>query len=212
MLRITSRVYGLRLGVIALVAYLCVAPSLPSALAGNHLCKPGCGHPIPQPCPPPCPPPPTILTAGPSPENLQVHIVGDDFGTIEAYFKEELYRETLPGATNLQCNNSVLLAPISDFGTFAVRFGPYYDTFKVFGWRKTDTASPVWFGPITLEPGCPIAMQWVTPQILKVTYGPNCSKEFILKFTDGDDKWRVLYSSDPVPLPQIGRRSLDVKR
>lgn len=127
---------------------------------------------------------PTILVAGEQPGDLKVAICGESFDTIEAFFREELfYREKLPGTANLHCGN-VALAPRNDFGTFAVRFGPNLDSFKVYGWRK-DSEKPE-AKALTLEPGYPIAIQWMTTRILKVTYGPNLTKEYIIRFNDSN--------------------------
>jgi hypothetical protein len=147
-------------------------------------------------CPTPCdvcdPLPGSVFLAGSDLENLQVHVVGARRDKLEIYFRNEFFPDTLDGATNLQLNNSVVLAPANPYGTFAVRYGPDQETFKVYGWKKNETA-PVSYGPIAVDRGSPACLRWVTPRILKITYGPEQSKTFILRFNDSDTPWTVLY-------------------
>jgi hypothetical protein len=144
-------------------------------------------------CAPPCPEcgPLLAFAAGANLENLQVHVVGHERNTLEIFFNNEFYRDTITGAYELQTDECLALAPENPFGTFAVRYGSARDTFKVYGWKKTATA-PVVYGPITPEPGSFVCLHWVTPRILKVTYGPDKSKEHIVRFNDSDNPWTVL--------------------
>jgi hypothetical protein len=136
----------------------------------------------------------TGCAASNDPNGLKIHIVGLKHDTIEAFFKTDFYyRDILPGALNLHCGVNVALAPENVNGTFAVRFGPQLDSFHVYGW-KADQEQPVQYSA-TLQAGYPVYMKWITPHILKVQYGPNYSKEFVIRFMDSDQPWKILYSS-----------------
>ncbi len=135
---------------------------------------------------------PAVLTAGDQPADLQVHIVGDRYDTIEAFFKTELfYRETLPATCNLHCGQNVVLAPGNPNGTFAVRYGKHADSFRIYGWKKDQEKPEI--KELTLEAGHAVRLTWVTTRILKVHYGPCQAKEFIIRFNDSDTPWTVLY-------------------
>jgi hypothetical protein len=180
------------LGSGVLVLGFALAAITPVSRAGRHASLPAVV------CPPPvcdvCEPPPgSVFRAGDEAANLQVHVVGTRFDTLEVYFSNQyFFRDKLNGAGDLRLDNSVILAPANPYGTFAVRYGPGQETFKVYGW-KTNETSPVSFGPIAVDPGSPACLRWVTPRILKVTYGPEQSKTFILRFNDSDKPWTVLY-------------------
>jgi len=172
-----------------MAAHISADESRAGGLLHAHRCTPQC-----QPVPPPVYMCPTVLTAGNEPEDLKVYITGPRFDTIEAYFRHELWRDTLPGAINLHCYCNVVLASKNPFGTFAVRFGANHDTLRVYGW-KTSNPQPEW-RTLTLEPGYPIAMEWVTTRILKVKYGPQYEKECILRFNDSDQPWTQFNTAD----------------
>jgi hypothetical protein len=132
--------------------------------------------------------------AGGAPGDLKVHVVGPRYDTIEAFFKNELfYRETLAGAVNLHCGDNIFLAPANSYGTFAVRYGACGNSIKVYGWKR-DQEKPE-FRSVTFEAGQPVQIRWITTRILKVTYGSNFGKEYILRFNDSDVPWTVLYAS-----------------
>src|SRR5690348_11070355 len=76
----------------------------------------------------------TIYKAGTGGQDLQVHVVGKSFDTIEAYFREEYHRETLP-LKNLHCGR-ILLAPKNPYGTFVVQLGACGDSIKAYGWKN----------------------------------------------------------------------------
>lgn len=135
---------------------------------------------------------PTIYRAGDDADDLQVHVVGSRFDTIEAYFRQEYYRETLPTA-NLHCRR-VVLGPDDAYGTFAVQLGDACDSFKAYGWKQgkfEPTATMI----LTPEAGCCACLHWVTPRILKITWGR--AKELVIRFNDSDEGWSVLYSDAP---------------
>lgn len=145
----------------------------------------------------------TVFRSGTDSEYLEVRVVGPDFGTLEIYLhsasqdRDEFARDVLPGAQNLQYGGSVVLAPPNPYGTFAVRYGYNQDTFKVYGWKKGATA-PVSYpqkksladgaqgDPVTLVPGQPVQLEWVTPRILRASAG---AKSLILRFSSADDPW-----------------------
>lgn len=80
--------------------------------------------------------------------------------------------------------------PANEWGTFAVRYGPNQDTFKIYGWGSGDT--PIMYGPYTLEPGYPVYFRWITSQILKVTCcsSNGLSKTLIVRFrSDAAGNW-----------------------
>src|SRR6185312_9291146 len=108
----------------------------------------------------------TSCKVGDEKENLQVRIVGPYFNAIEIYYhsssqnRDEFARDELPGAMYLNCQANIFLAPQNPFGTFAVRFGHHNDTFKVYGWKKSETEPASYPGknlgegkPITLAAG-----------------------------------------------------------
>lgn len=139
----------------------------------------------------------TAYQAGNADENIQIRVVGPEHGAIEIYYhsaaqnRDEFARDEISGAKNLHCHQSILLAPPGPYGTFAVRFGHRHDMFKVYGWKKTATA-PEMNGPITLEPGHHVHLEWVTPRILRATAH---DKEMVLRFNDADKAWSVLYKN-----------------
>jgi hypothetical protein len=141
--------------------------------------------------------PPLVLEAGTAFDDLKIHLAGDSNNVIEAFFKDDLYREAFPAGSHLEFGR-VILALRSANGTFAVRYGSGDDTLKVYGWRPTDKgSSPSVFGPVRFASGPPIDPKWVTPTILKVRFGHEYLEEFILQFTgtDANQGWRVLYDS-----------------
>lgn len=170
------------LAVVALVSHLVAVPSIEAGGRRVGYCTV---------CSPVCVTYPTILRAGQDPEDLQVHVVGRTFDTVELYFREEFHRETLPQA-NLHCGR-VSLAPRNDLGTFAILLGGCQDTLAVYGWKRGE------FVPTRAEftpaPGRPLNLRWVTPRILKATYGDG--KELILRFNDSDEGWSTLHSDAP---------------
>jgi hypothetical protein len=136
----------------------------------------------------------TTYMTGDQPAALQVHVVGERYDTIEAYFRTDLFfRETLPNSSNLHCGSNVLLAPANLYGTFAIRFGEHLDSFRVYGWKK-DQEKPQ-FMEMTLDPGHEVSLTWITTRILKVKYGPCWSKEYIVRFNDADKTWTELYKT-----------------
>ena len=140
-------------------------------------------------------PRPDDSPAGTSPENLQVHIVGEAFDTLEVFYKENLYRETLTGSANLHCNNSVLLAPLSDFGTFAVRLRPLPRQLQGLRLATDGQEGTGLLRRVASRGRLPDRDALDHPQILKVNYGPNGCKEFILKFNGGNTCWDVIYQT-----------------
>ena len=178
----------------AMMAFLVIAP--PSAEAqgrrlfnSTSVCQPPCVIEC-----VPCVPCPTIYKAGSEGDDLQVHVVGKTFDTIEAYFREEYYRETLP-LTNVHCGR-VSLAPKNPYGTFVVQLGACGDSIKAYGWKKGQF-KPTTTKIITPEKGTPLNLSWVTPRILKATYGVD--KSLIIRFNDSDEGWSLLHSDGPTP-------------
>lgn len=169
-----------------LLAAVSLTLAVPESRAGHHYvypqtaaCVPACG--------------PTELQAGDESDDLRVHIVGRSYDTIEAFFRNEMVRDALPQSMNLHCFQSVLLAPKNPFGTFAVRYGPRGEFVKVYGWKK-DEARPQ-TRALSLEPGYPVRMEWVTTRILKVRHGAYGHREVIVRFNDADVAWTGLLST-----------------
>src|SRR5688572_23311158 len=52
----------------------------------------------------------TEYCAGDQPDDLQVHVTGRGFDTLEMCFRNELYREQISNGLNLHCNQNILLA------------------------------------------------------------------------------------------------------
>jgi hypothetical protein len=142
----------------------------------------------------------TEYSAGESPNDLKVHVVGDRFDTIEVTFHNEgvdldqFKRVTFPETLNLHCAGNIVLAPRNPSGTFAVRYGAHLDKVRVYGWRK-QTITLI-DHDLPVDPNYPVRIQWMTTQIVKVHHGPNQSKELIFQFnsnTDPPSAWQPLY-------------------
>jgi hypothetical protein len=160
-------------------------------------------------CPPcdPCEPSPwTMFRAGLPGENLQVNVVGSNYGSLEIYFKlNEKYQNfqvvspeekgSKNKAANLHINRCIILAPANPSGTFAVRYGPYLDNLMLYAW-KSETSGLAASGPHQWESGCPVCPYWVTSHILRVKYGRDAAKTKIIRFDSNSDNW-----SDPIESP-----------
>jgi len=155
----------------------------------------------------------TVYTAGDESPDLQVHIRGSSHNVLEVFFNEQFERYPVPDGINLCTHGKVLLAKKNDKGTFAIRFGRA--GFTAFGW-KGDTLVPLTLGrnefppsgldtqphvvEISLDPTCPIHLEWITTRILRITHGPKLGQEYLVRF-DGDAKpWKLLYDG-PVGAP-----------
>lgn len=168
----------LRLGVVALGVFVPILTSTwnPIEASEHH-------HQAPPPVPT-VPTYPTVYRASDDPRDLQVHVVGPAFDKLEIYFHDEMATERFEGQVNLHAGG-VLLAPASGLGTFALRYGAGCDTFKVYGWKKgkaVPDASP----PLTLSPGCPVRLEWVTSKVLKATTSDASCPPLYLRFDDAD--------------------------
>ena len=148
----------------------------------------------------------TVYMAGEEDGQLQVHITGKSFNTVEAYFSNNYYTDTITGESNLHCHSHILLAKPSDYGTFAIRYGRCADQFVAYGFFKKDRQIKITNDPrqishgdvglvLGVEPGFPISLSWVSNRLLKVKHGANGSKSLVLKFfgDEGSGYWSVLH-------------------
>jgi hypothetical protein len=130
--------------------------------------------------------------------DLQVHVTGPKLDTLQIFFRDELKVDVVDGSSNLHLGRSIVLAPVNPnsdkyYGTFAVRYGPHQDTFKVYGWKTSVSPTAcIIHPPITLEPGSPVCLHWVTSRVLKVTYGLQQEKTYVIRFNDAQNPWTVL--------------------
>jgi hypothetical protein len=155
-----------------------------------------------DPCEPPCG---TVFQVS----NLQVRVTGKDFNQIEVYFtaseaEQNVKTDTFPNTRDLQFDDKIRLAPAGPAGTFAVRYGPHLDTFKVYSWQMQANDLNA-FGPITPEPGHPVCLTFVTPRLLKVTFGPDHSKTKLYRCISNSNAWEDVTGTTaitPKPLPK----------
>ena len=141
------------------------------------------------PCDPCQPPSGTVFQVS----NLQVRVTGKDFNEIEAYFTatepdQNVKTDTFPNSRDIQFNDHIILAPANPAGTFAVRYGPELDTFKLYSWQLQANDLNA-FGPITLEPGHSVCLTFVTPRLLKATFGPDHSKTKLYRCIANSNVW-----------------------
>jgi hypothetical protein len=110
----------------------------------------------------------------------------------------------MANAPALTCGDSVIVAPQSPSGTFAVIYGEHHEQALAFGWRPGTTK----FESIDLlkeieppaEDAYPIRLKWITPQILKADCGRDASHELVFQFNPKDDKpWKLLFRGDAPP-------------
>ena len=131
----------------------------------------------------------TEYCAGIEPEDLQVHVTGIRYDTLELYFRNEVARVPIRGATNLHMNQSVLLARKNILGTFAIRFGQSSDRVIAYAWF-TDEAKPVPTAELQPFPGEPLTLRWMTDRILKIVPSCDQNRSLIIRFTNqGNKRW-----------------------
>jgi hypothetical protein len=147
----------------------------------------------------------TVYRAGEQDGQLQVHISGTTFNTVETYLFDNYYVDAISGEMNLHCCSQILLAPPSDYGTFAIRYGRSHDQFVAYGVFKkgkqikiTNDSRQLTAGNVGLvvgvDTGFPISLGWVSTRLLKIKHGPQGSKSLVLKFfgAEGEGYWSVL--------------------
>lgn len=137
----------------------------------------------------------TEYCAGDQPDDLQVHVTGKGFDTLEMYFRNEVYRQQIPNGTNLHCNQNIILARKNPLGTFAVRYGERTDRIIAFAWflepDGKPTPKPISTGELRPFPDEPVSMRWVSDRVLKIV--PSCDQDrsLILRFTnEGGKNWQ----------------------
>lgn len=119
--------------------------------------------------PPHCPLPvcaPTHFSHG----CLAVEIVGEQFDTIEAYYKDFAYREKIDGVSNLH-HHGVLLSPGAD-GLFVIRLGDLDREFQAVGWvgaRTIRVTRQSEYIRDVLDKGAPVYVTWRSPWVLRLT-------------------------------------------
>jgi hypothetical protein len=93
---------------------------------------------------------------------------------------DRFFRDTIDGASCLYTNNSLALAPANEWGTFAVRYGPYQDKFNIYGWCSDGKLS-IYRGASPV-PGHPVCLRWITSRIVRVEFGAGSAQPLILRF------------------------------
>jgi hypothetical protein len=185
-----SRAFGITVAALAVATLLLPAGGVSNGWDRN---KPAVA-PLP-PCPVTVECCPTRYNAGTESEDLKVHVVGAQFDVLELYFRHNFYRDRLPGAANLHCTCSVVLAPKNEFGTLAVRYGQSGDKVRLYGWRTNNPK--VMPSDAPLDPGYPATIEWVTSRIVKIHHGPNGKKSCIVRFeVEGDVVWNPLFNAE----------------
>ena len=131
----------------------------------------------------------TAFYAGDQPNDLQVHVVGRALDTLEIYFQNEVYRETLPGTVLSNRCFAVFLAQKNPLGTFAVRFGQHSDRVIAFAYNTDVKTKPVSTKELRPFPDEPVTLRWMTDRILKLTPANDIDRSMIIRFSDSPKKW-----------------------
>lgn len=146
--------------------------------------------------PPPCGP--SYYRAG----DLQVFVVGKKKNRLEIFFKDNFGEIDLEEAAWLNCRNQISLAPASEWGACAVRYGKKLSRFVLCGWEKSGELSHrshVYYSDkdgLDIDERHAVRFKWITARILRVMHGQGGRQYCILKYVGGDsDQWKVLYQT-----------------
>jgi len=154
---------------------------------------------------------PTIHRAGEEDGQLQVHISGETFNAIEAFYHHNYFIDEIVHEANVHCCAQVLLASPDKHGTFAIRYGARANQFVAYGVFNDQKLVKVTNDPRQVSENSslvkgvdsryPIKLIWISSQVLKIGHGRSANQTLILKFggTDGDGYWTVLKGEKAVP-------------
>ncbi len=134
----------------------------------------------------------TFYQVGSDPDDLKIQVSGARFNKLEAYFRDEVQTWTIDQALNLHCHDQIVLAPESDFGAFAVRYGACDGTVQLFAWKKGGVGA-VTLTPsraVSLSSSAPVYVQWITTRTARITVANSPDPLMIVRFSDADVAWQ----------------------